>query len=75
MHFPSSALFGHVYQPNGCQASVSSCDISLPNLGEYFECIPQHVTLRFSGTVILPVLILLVQATDINVDTITFSSL
>jgi hypothetical protein len=60
MHFFSSAVFGHVYQPNGCQASVYSCDLSLPNLGEHSDSIPQHVMLRFSGTSRSPVLILLV---------------
>ncbi|XP_023716266.1 prodigiosin synthesizing transferase PigC isoform X3 [Cryptotermes secundus] len=43
------AIFGHVYQPNGCQASVYSCDLSLPNLGEHSDSIPQHVMLRFSA--------------------------
>lgn len=43
------AVFGHVYQPNGCQASVYSCDLSLPNLGEHPDSIPQHVMLRFSA--------------------------
>jgi len=46
----SSAIFGHVYQPNGCQAPIDSCDLSLPNLGEHPDTIPQHVVLRFSGT-------------------------
>ncbi|KDR08398.1 Putative phosphoenolpyruvate synthase [Zootermopsis nevadensis] len=43
------AIFGHVYQPNGRQASVTSCDLSLPSLGEHPDSLPQHVVLRFSA--------------------------
>jgi hypothetical protein len=48
-HLFFSAVFGHVCQPNGCQASVASCDLLLPNLGEHPGSLPQHVVLRFSG--------------------------
>ncbi|KAJ9588291.1 hypothetical protein L9F63_018343, partial [Diploptera punctata] len=35
------AVFGHVYKPDGCHASVSYCDLLLPNFGEYPESIPK----------------------------------
>ena len=45
-----SAVFGHVCRPNGCQAVIDSCNLSLPDLGEHPDSIPQHAVLRFSGT-------------------------
>lgn len=43
------AVFGHICRPDGCQAVVDSCDLSLPNLGEHPNSIPQHAVLRFSA--------------------------
>jgi hypothetical protein len=74
MHSFFSAVFGHVYRPNGCQAVVDSCDLSLPNLGEHPDSIPQHAVLRFSGTGNSEAFILLGHRTGRNIDTIMFSN-
>ncbi|KAJ4449028.1 hypothetical protein ANN_00422 [Periplaneta americana] len=49
MFCSSSAVFGHVYKPDGCHSSIDSCDISLPNLGNHPKWIPQNTMLRFSA--------------------------
>ena len=62
-------MFGHICRPDGCQAVVDSCDLSLPNLGEHPDSIPQHAVLRFSGTDSLAAFILLGPYTSRIVDT------
>ncbi|PSN31973.1 hypothetical protein C0J52_22566 [Blattella germanica] len=43
------AVFGHLYHSNGSQEPVDFCDLSLAELGENPDLIPEHIEIIFSA--------------------------
>nr|CAD7434852.1 unnamed protein product [Timema monikensis] len=48
-HGLSHVVVGHVLEPKGRQMLVDQCDLSLPDLGEDDNNIPQDIGIRFTG--------------------------